>query len=288
MGDLGRSAVVTGVSGGIGIEIATQLVASGWRVFGTVRSAADADRLRSALGSAFEPLVVEVRDAAQIEAAVAQVAAILGGDRLGALVNNAGIVSAGPLLLQPIEQIEAQIAINLLAPLALIRAFAPFLGTDPARPGPPGRIVNISSIAGKVSLPMMGGYAISKHGLEAMSDTLRRELAPFGIPVTTVNSGSIRSNIFRSLKDAVGAYEHTAYAEAMRRFSAMMTAAQEGAWPPATIARRVVKLLDRAKPPARLTVVRGKMRNWYVPRLLPAERVDRRLQRLFALTSESG
>lgn len=283
MAGLSRSAVVTGVSGGIGIEIAAQLVASGWRVFGTVRTAGDADRLRKALGNAFEPLIVDVRDAAQIDAAVAQVAATLDGSRLGALVNNAGIVSAGPLLLQPIEQIEAQISINLLAPLALVRAFAPFLGTGPARRGPPGRIVNISSIAGKVALPMMGGYAISKHGLEAMSDTLRRELAPFGIPVITINAGSIRSNIFRSLDEAVDAYAHTPYAEAMRRFSAMMTGAQKHAWPPAAIAGRVVKLLDCAKPPSRLTVVRGKIRNWYAPRLLPAGRIDRQLQRLFAL-----
>jgi len=284
VGAVQRTAVVTGVSGGIGIEIAAQLTASGWRVFGTVRTSADADRLCAALGSAFEPLIVDVRDLAQIEAAVEKVATALDGYRLGALINNAGIVCAGPLLLQPIEQVEAQIAVNLLAPLALIRAFAPFLGADPARSGPSGRIVNISSIAGKVSMPMMGGYAISKHGLEALSDTLRRELALFGIRVTTVNAGSIRSNIFRSLEDAVDAYGKTPYAEAMRRFSAMMTGAQERAWPTATIARRVVALLDRANPPQRLTVVRGKIRNWYVPRLLPAERIDRRLQRLFALT----
>jgi len=89
----------------------------------------------------------------------------LDGYWLGALINNAGIVCAGPLLFQPMEQVEAQIAINLLAPLALVRAFAPFLGTDPAQAGRRGGIINVSSSAGKVSSPTRGGYAISKHGL---------------------------------------------------------------------------------------------------------------------------
>ena len=134
---ISKDVVVTGVSTGIGWGTSKVLVSKGFRVFGSVRKQADADRLQEELGSSFVPLVMDVTDADAVREAARKVGTMIGDRNLVGLVNNAGIVVSGPLLYLRLSEYRRQLEVNTISPLAVIQAFAPFLGTDEKRQGPP-------------------------------------------------------------------------------------------------------------------------------------------------------
>ena len=162
-----KAVLVTGASSGIGRAVAGELVRRGFTVFGTIRRRDDAPAL-AALGAT--PVTLDVTDAATIAAARAQLERALAGQPLVGLVNNAGIPAAGPLELLPLDELRRVFEVNVVGVVAVTQAFLPLLKV--AR----GRIVNISSLAGRAALPFLGPYAASKFALEAISDSLRREL----------------------------------------------------------------------------------------------------------------
>jgi NAD(P)-dependent dehydrogenase (short-subunit alcohol dehydrogenase family) len=242
--------VVTGVSSGIGYAIAKLLVARGFTVFGSVRKPADADRVHNEFGGSFVPLVFDVRDDAAIERAAADVRQRIGTTRLLGLVNNAGVGSNAPLLHQPLDDIRSTIDVNLIGPLRVTQAFAPMLGTDDSFKGPPGRIVNISSVGGTVAAPFMGAYAASKRGLEAASDSLRTELLPFGVDVIVIAPGFFESSIRDSDPSDFARYDGTPFGAAYRRYAKIFDAGVAQAWPAAKLAELVATVLTSAKPKA--------------------------------------
>lgn len=132
-----RTAVVTGVSTGIGSAIATALVKAGFHVFGSVRKPEDAIRVSATLGANFTPLVFDICDEQGVAAAAATVRKALAGKRLSALINNAGIALGGPLLHQPIPEVRRQLEVNVTGQIIVTQAFAPLLGSDPGLAGPP-------------------------------------------------------------------------------------------------------------------------------------------------------
>ena len=166
----GKDVVVTGVSTGIGWGTTKVLVSKGFRVFGSVRKPADADRLQREFGNGFVPLMMDVTDADAVHQAAQKVGSMIGDRNLVGLVNNAGAVVSGPLLYLRPSEYRRQLEVNMISPLVVIQAFAPLLGTDKKRQGPTGRIVNISSTGAKVAIPLLGAYSSSKSGLEGMSD----------------------------------------------------------------------------------------------------------------------
>src|SRR5262252_5304288 len=135
------SVVITGTSTGIGWAASKLLIAHGFRVFGSVRKASDAERLASELGPRFVPLLFDVTDEHAVTVGAAQVRAALADETLAGLINNAGIAVAGPLLELPLEEFRRQIDVNLNGVVMTTRAFAPLLGTDRRRKGAPGRII---------------------------------------------------------------------------------------------------------------------------------------------------
>ncbi|HXK07690.1 MAG TPA: SDR family oxidoreductase [Verrucomicrobiae bacterium] len=272
----GQSVVVTGISTGIGHAIAQVFSRRGWRVFGSVRKPEDGERLRRELGVA--PLVFDVTDEQGIHAAAEEVRRSLGNARLGGVVNNAGVAGAAPLILQPAGDFMKQLEINLLGPLLVTQAFAPLLGTERSRTGPPGRIVNISSVGGKFGLPFLGAYAASKHGLEGMSESLRRELMLYGIDVIIVAPGSVATPIWDKAEAGdLGAYGTSDYANAMRAFGNFMIEEGRKGLPPDAVADIVFQAMTSPKPKTRYPVVKGKFKNWILPRLLPSRIVDREI-----------
>src|SRR6202521_1685710 len=159
-----KDVVVTGFSTGIGWGTTKVLLSKGFRVFGSVRKQADADRLQTELGNGFGPLLMDITDADAVHQAAQKVGSMIGNRNLVGLVNNAGIVVSGPLLhLRPSEY-RRQLEVNMVSPLVVIQAFAPLLGTDKKRQGPAGRIVNITSSAARVAIPLLGAYSSSKSG----------------------------------------------------------------------------------------------------------------------------
>src|ERR1700728_3997468 len=149
-----KDVVVTGVSTGIGWGTTKVLVSKGFRVFGSVRKQADADRLQQEFGNGFVPLLMDITDAHSVHQAAQRVRSMIGDRNLVGLVNNAGIVVSGPLLYLRPSEYRRQLDVNMVAPLVVIQAFASLLGTNTKRQGPAGRIVNISSSSAKVAIPL--------------------------------------------------------------------------------------------------------------------------------------
>ena len=250
-----KSVVVTGVSTGIGWGCAKALTASGFRVFGSVRKQADADRLTQELGANFTPLIFDVTDEAAVATAAKQVDAALRGEILFGLVNNAGIAVPGPLLYQKIEDFKQQIAVNLTGHLIVTQAFAPLLGTDRTRKGAPGRIVMISSVGGKNASPFLGAYNASKFALEGMSESLRRELIPFAIDVIVVAPGTVATAMWdRPGAVNVATFADTPYASALAKLKVHMITNGRRGLPPEQLGETVKTALTTARPKARYTV----------------------------------
>jgi NAD(P)-dependent dehydrogenase (short-subunit alcohol dehydrogenase family) len=283
-----KSVVVTGVSTGIGFGTARVLIGAGYRVFGSVRRTADANRVAAELGPNFTPLLFDVTDEAAVAAGGRAVRAALDGERLAGLVNNAGVVVPGPLLELSIEEFRRQIEVNLVAQLGVTQAFAPLLGTDASLHGPPGRIVMISSVAGKNASPFVGPYAASKHGLEGLSGSLRRELMVFGIDVIVIGPGAIKTAIWDKA-DAVdlSRYQNTPYYDALNRVRGFVADMAKTGLPVEKVGELVLKALTHRRPRARYTIVPDRLAN-FITRMLPVRMVDREIARRLGFTKKRG
>ena len=250
-----KSVVVTGASTGIGWAVAKVLTQRGFHVFASVRKAADAERLVAALGEAVTPLVFDVTDQAAVREAALQVEAVLGGATLAGLVNNAGIAVAGPLLHLPIDDWRQQLEVNLTGVVIATQAFAPLVGARGTRPQDPGRIVNIGSVGGRNANPFMAPYCTSKFGLEGLSESLRRELLPFGVDVIVVAPGAVATPIWDKADETdVAAYADTVYGPALERLRAYMLSIGKSGLPPEKIGEAVHTALTTANPKVRYTV----------------------------------
>ena len=181
--------VVTGASRGLGRSMALELSSRGFRVFAGVRKIGDADDLSRESGGSLAPLILDVTQTDSIAAAVQEVSREVGDKGLAGLINNAGITHFGPVEEASIECIEEQFRVNLIGVIAVTQRFLPLL-----RRGR-GRVVNISSVNGRISFPFTGVYSASKFALEAISDALRMELKPWGIMVSVVEPGVTSTDI---------------------------------------------------------------------------------------------
>lgn len=270
-----KSAVVTGASTGIGRAACEILATAGWRVFGSVRSEGDAEQLAADIDGDFEALIFDVTDPDGIARGAERVRSVLDGSTLGGLVNNAGVAVFGALAHVPIEQFRQQIEVNLTGALAVTQAFLPQLGMDRTLSGQPGRIVMISSMAGKLGAPFLGPYAASKHGLEGMSESLRRELQLFGIGVSIIGPGSVKTPIWDKAEEFEGAAGlATEFERPMKRLEKSMLHDGRRGLEPADIGRLVHEALTTTRPRLRYAPVPDKFRNWTLPRLLPRRLVD--------------
>ena len=196
-----RTVLVTGTSSGIGRGLCHALIKRGYKVFGTVRNRKDATELKKEFGENLDALLVDVTDEKQVIKAKERVQNYLSGKPLKALINNAGIATLGPVEFLPTSDFKKQIDTKILGTFLCTKIFLPLLGTDSNLIGNPGRIVNISSIlGGKIGSPFMSGYCASKHAVEAFSESLRRELKPYGIKVIIVAPGSVSTPIWKEVK----------------------------------------------------------------------------------------
>jgi NAD(P)-dependent dehydrogenase (short-subunit alcohol dehydrogenase family) len=268
--------VITGASTGIGRAAVKLMAARGWRVFASVRKPSDADSLRREFGGKVVPLLFDVTDADAVKAAAEEVRAQLGGRALRGLVNNAGVGTGGPLALQPPDEIRRVFEINVMGAVAVSQAMIPLLGADRALTGPPGRIVNITSVAGKFAPPFMGDYAMSKHALEAFTESLRRELVIYGIDVIAIGPGAVVTPIWDKAETAdETAYAGTDYAAPLKRFKDFFIASGRKGLPPERVAEAIHHALAAPKAKTRYVVISGKFANWTLPQMLPARVVDR-------------
>ena len=176
--------VVTGASTGMGAAAARELARQGFHVLAGVRRDRDADAVRS---TGIEPVILDITRSEQVEALAERVT---GDPRpLHALVNNAGIQVNAPVEALPMAQWRWVFEVNLFGHIAVTQALLPALLRSK------GRVINISSIGGKIAMPTYGAYAGAKFALEAVSDSLRREVAPLGVRVVVVEPGGVRTEM---------------------------------------------------------------------------------------------
>lgn len=271
-----NAVVVTGVSSGIGLGIAKSLAAKGIHVFGSVRKPADGERVLREVGARFTPLLFDVTDELAVKAGAAEVRRVLGGKTLRGLVNNAGIATPGPLIHQPLGDYRKQIEVNLIGAFTVSQYFAPLLGTDRSLQGKPGRIVNITSLGGKIGSPFLGGYCSAKHGLEGLSESLRRELMIYGIDVVIVGPGAVKTPIWDKAEAMdVSAYARTDYGPSMEKLSAFMARGAREGLPVERVGELVHRVLTIRSPKVRYALAPDLLFDWIVPRLLPRRWVDR-------------
>jgi NAD(P)-dependent dehydrogenase (short-subunit alcohol dehydrogenase family) len=199
----------------------------------------------------------------------------MGGRTLTGLVNNAGIAIGGPLLHQPLKDFRAQIDVNLIGAFVTTQAFLPQLGADLSLAGKPGRIVNISSMGGKIGSPFLGGYCAAKHGLEGFSESLRRELMLYGVDVVIVGPGAVATPIWdKAEAQDLSAYDGTHYGPALRRFTKNFYADGRNGLSVERLGAKIHRVLTMASPPVRVALAPSWFFDWFLPATLPSRWVD--------------
>jgi NAD(P)-dependent dehydrogenase (short-subunit alcohol dehydrogenase family) len=268
-----KSVLITGASTGIGEACAIYLAARGWQVFAGVRKEADSVRLRTIAN--IRPVTLDVTKTQHIADVVKLIHEEAGPEGLQGLVNNAGIAVTGPLEFLPMTDFRRQMDVNFFGLVELTQACLPLL-----RAGQ-GRVVNISSIGGRIVAPFLTPYSASKFALEAFSDGLRRELRPWKIHVSSIQAGSIDTPIWeKSLKEA-GVFRSKLPQEAEDLYSRGMDGTLKFSQKSAARgirAEMVAQVVEHAlmvpRPRARYAVGRGTRWVIALARVLPDEFLD--------------
>jgi NAD(P)-dependent dehydrogenase (short-subunit alcohol dehydrogenase family) len=231
-----------------------------------------------------EPVTLDVTDGGQIEAAAARVEQALehelAGAGLAGLVNNAGVAVPAPLEVQPIDDFRRQLEVNLTGQLAVTQAFLPLLRRAK------GRVVFVSSIGGRVALPFTGAYHASKFALEAIGDSLRRELRPWGIEISLVEPGAVTTPLWergeREGDELIAGFSERArelYGDNLERYRMMVRKIAADGLPPEQAAEVIVEALTADKPKPRYLVGRDAKIQARVAKLLPDRLMDRLISR---------
>lgn len=272
-----KSIVITGVSTGIGFGAAKEFADCGYQVFGSVRTQTDAARLKVELGDNFTPLIFDITDSEAVKRAAERVDKIIGDRGLNGLINNAGIATSGPLMHQPLEEIRLQFEVNVVGQIGVTQAFLPLLGASLDRKYErSGRIINISSVSGKLAVPFLGAYVGSKHALEGISHSLRRELKLYGIDVIIIAPGAVNTAIWdkKSAQD-ISEYLTTDYAESATAFQKHFVQHGKKGYPPEVFGKFIRKVFETPKPKTKYAIVPNLLQDWIIPTALPDRWLDR-------------
>jgi NAD(P)-dependent dehydrogenase (short-subunit alcohol dehydrogenase family) len=270
-----RAVVVTGSSTGIGRASALALAGTGFRVFAGIRKPEDGEALVAAAGGELEPVQLDVADGASIVAAAERVREAAEG-RLAGLVNNAGVVVPGPVEGVELDELRRQLEVNVVGQVAVTQAFLPLIRA--AR----GRVVLMSSIGGRMSLPYLSPYHASKYALEAIGDSLRQEVRQFGVEVAIIEPGSVATPFWdKGLAEAPKARAAMdpelleLYGPELDQVEAASVKAAERGVAPERVADAVVQALTAAKPKTRYVVGTDAKIQAQLRRLLPDRLLDR-------------
>ncbi|GCE25843.1 short-chain dehydrogenase/reductase [Dictyobacter alpinus] len=260
-----KTIVITGCSSGFGRCTALDLARRNWHVFATVRKDADKESLlqeaeQQKCQAHITPLLCDITQSEQVAKLVSDVEQILRTEagetqplRLDALLNNAGTAYGGPIELMPLEDIRSQFELNVIAHVGVTQAFLPLLKA--AR----GTIINVSSISGRISVPVTGVYSASKYALEALSDAWRLELAPFGVRMVLIEPASSPTDIWktslqRSSEHIGAAGEKSPYARLVKMAESSAMQSMTKGFPVQKFADTVVRVLESPHPRARYGV----------------------------------
>lgn len=280
MGSL--SILITGATAGIGRHTALALAKKGHRVFATGRREAALATLHDeAKGLKLETLVLDVTSPASIEAARQEIARRTEGYGVDVLVNNAGYGLVGPLETISDHDLRAQFDTNVFGLMAVTRAFVPAM-----RARGKGRIVNVSSVGGRITFPLMGAYTASKFALESLSDALRMELAPFGLQVSLIEPGPIRTEFSDRALETVEKYRATdsPYAAVLSKAAAIQAQVDKSSVGPEIVVKTIVRVITARRPNARYVTPYYMHFAVILFRLLPTRLMDAIFRSFYGLT----
>ena len=256
-----QTVVITGASSGIGRATALHLDELGYSVFAGVRRKTDGEALLKRASERLTPIRLDVTDTESITAAVAAVDRATSG-RLHGLVNNAGLSINGPLELVPVEHVRKVMDVNVTGLMAVTRAFLPMIRAEK------GRIVNISSGHGLLAIPDKSAYAASKFAVQAISDSLRVELRPFGVHVSCLAVGKVETAVLSKIVAEREALMNGAVAEVLELYRPLIEFFDREVKdlpgiPPIEVAKAVANALTIAKPRPHFLIGPGarKMKN---------------------------
>ena len=254
-GNESGAVVVTGASSGIGRATALFLDKEGYRVFAGVRKEADAKSLSADGSDRLTPITIDVTEDRSIKSAKDEVASALGEEGLAGLVNNAGVGDGGPVETMDLDILRNVLEVNLVGQVAVTQAFLPLIREKP------GTIVFIASIGGRVATPFMSPYNTSKFAIEALGESLRGELSPWGIDVVVVEPGSIDTPIWKkgaeTIEDQFAKMpENTKrlYGKQLKRMDEVLTETAKRGIKPGKVAKVIHTAIRSEKPKHRYLV----------------------------------
>ena len=271
-----RTVLVTGASTGIGRATAKRLANAGWDVFAGVRKPEDGESVKAESPDRITPLIIDVAEQVTIDAAAVTLDEALGDRGLNGLVNNAGITVQGPLEFLPIEDLRKQLEVNVVGQVAVTQAVMPHIRRTT------GRIVNMGSVGGRVAHPFLGPYNSSKFAIEAITDSMRKELRPWGIHVIVVEPGSMQTEIWDKgeqgaddMLERLGARGRELYGDTLAKLREYAKKAGERGRPPDAVAKVVEKALTTSRPRTRYLVGPDAKAQVVLSTILPDRGFDR-------------
>ncbi|HKA86004.1 MAG TPA: SDR family oxidoreductase [Haliangiales bacterium] len=275
-----KTILITGATSGIGKHAALHLLARGHRVIATGRNPGALERLEQE-GPGLEMVRLDVTDPASIAAAAAEIDKLTGGVGVDVLVNNAGYGMAAPLSETTDADLRAQYETNVFGLMAVTRAFLPRMMERRA-----GRILNVSSVGGRVTFPLFGAYNSTKYAVESLSDALRRELRPFGVEVVLIEPGPIKTEFSNHAMEFVGKYrsDSSPYAAIYARADEIKRQADGMSAGPEVISRAIEKAILARRPAARYVAPFSSRLLLHFLTLLPTRWVDALITRATGLT----
>jgi short-subunit dehydrogenase len=277
-----KTVLITGATAGIGRATALHLAELGHHVIASGRKPAELDRLAAqarGLAGTLDVVALDVTQPASIAAAVVAVATLTGSRGLDVLINNAGFGVLGPTSEISDAEMRRQYETNVFGLMNVTRAFLPGMRERRA-----GRIINVSSMGGRVTLPYFGVYNSTKYAVESLSDALRYELRPFGIDVALIEPGMIRTNFESTAVSGLSAFTSSPYGRALANYERMSTAADRFASDPVVVARAIARAVGARRAAARYVAPRVTGVALWLSAILPTAVWDWAMRRAGYLT----
>jgi len=283
MSTTSKIVLITGATAGIGRMSALHLAKLGHHVIATGRKVPELAKLQDeAAGLRLDTLVLDVTSAASIATAVDEVARLTGGHGLDVLVNNAGFGILGPTSEISDAEMRRQYETNVFGLMAVTRAFLPRMQQRRS-----GRIVNVSSVGGRFTLPYFGVYNSTKYAVESLSEALRFELKAFGIDVTLIEPGVIRTNFEATAVAGLGAFAGTPYARAVAKYEELSKLADRFASNPIVIAKAIARAVSARRPAARYVAPRSTYVAIWMNAILPQRMWDWAMRKVGRLDAKN-
>jgi short-subunit dehydrogenase len=283
MSNTSKIVLITGATAGIGRISALHLAKQGHHVIASGRKVAELAKIKEeAAGLKLDTLVLDVTSAASIATAVEEVGRLTSGHGLDVLINNAGFGVLGPTSEIDDAEMRRQYDTNVFGLMAVTRAFLPRMQQRRS-----GRIINISSVGGRVTLPYFGVYNSTKYAIESLSEALRFELKAFGIDVSLIEPGVIRTNFEATAVEGLGKFATTPYAKAVAKYEELSKMADRFASNPIVIAKAIARAVNARRPSARYVAPRSTYFAIWMNAILPQRMWDwamRKVGRLDAKT----